>query len=103
MKKSLLVTFVLSALICSSFSSLTLAAEKGPIKIGWLSPLTGQWAEVGKDMTNGLLMYLEEVGYKAAGRQITLVREDTQGLPDTAVVKTRKVVNHERLPWSPGW
>jgi branched-chain amino acid transport system substrate-binding protein len=84
-------------LICSSFSSLTLAAEKGPIKIGWLSPLTGQWAEVGKDMTNGLLMYLEEVGYKAGGRQIILVREDTQGLPDTAVTKTRKVVNHDKV------
>ena len=36
--------------------------QKGPIKIGFLSPVTGGAAQVGKDMVNGISMYLAEKG-----------------------------------------
>ena len=46
------------------------AQEKGPIKIGYIIPVTGAFAEVGRDMTNGTAMLLEEIGYRAGGRKI---------------------------------
>ena len=97
MKKSIFVGVVLGIILCLGFASPGFSAAKEPIKIGWLCPLTGQWAEVGKDMTNGLNMFMEEIGYKAAGREIVVVREDTRGVPETAVTKLRKVASHDRV------
>ncbi len=87
----------LGALFAVGLTTTVWAAEKGPIRIGWLSPQTGQWAEVGKDMNNGLRMYMEEVGYKAGGRPIEVIWEDDRADPATAVTKFRKLVTHDRV------
>jgi len=72
------------------------AAGKGPIKIGYLAPLTGARAQVGGDMLTGWKMGLEEAGYKAAGRKIELIVED-HGTPTVAVTKVRKLINHDKV------
>ena len=59
-------------------------AQKGPIKIGFLTPMTGGGAAVGKDMTNGFTMYLEEIGSQIAGRKVEVIVEDTQGTSPSA-------------------
>lgn len=41
------------------------SAAKGPIKIGFLAPLSGGMAANGKDMLVGLEQYLEEIKYHA--------------------------------------
>ncbi len=94
--KKLSFIFVLAAFTVTALGG-SWAAEKGPIKVGWLSPQTGQWAEVGKDMNNGFNMYMEEIGYKAAGRTFEVIAEDTRAIPDTAVTKFRKLVSHDRV------
>ena len=97
MKKVFFVSFCVSLLVVVGLCSGSFAAEKGPIKVGFLCPLSGPWAEVGKDMANGFNMYMEEVGFKAAGREIVVVREDTRATPETAVTKLRKVVSHDKV------
>jgi len=103
MKRSFFAIVVVNAFLSLALFPLAFAAEKGPIKVGWLCPLTGQWAEIGKDMTNGFNMFMEEVGYKVAGREIVVVREDTRAIPDTAVTKLRKVVSHDRVAVAAGF
>lgn len=71
------------------------AQSKGPIKIGYIAPLTGAFAENGKDMTNGTILYLEEIGYQVAGRKIELVLEDDEANPSTGLTKLRKVVEKD--------
>lgn len=95
MKKLSCVCLLLAGAL--AFGGTASAADKGPIKVGWLSPQTGQWAEVGKDMNNGFNLFMEEVGYKIAGRPIEVIREDTRAVPDTAVTKFRKLVTHDRV------
>src|SRR5262245_22528722 len=73
------------------------AQAKGPIKIGFLAPLTGPGAAVGKDMTNGFAMYLEEIGNTIAGRKIEVIVEDTQGQPAIALTKLRKLVESDQV------
>ncbi len=70
-------------------------AQKGPIKIGFLAPVTGPAAQVGKDMVNGLSMWLEENNHTIAGRKVELIVEDTQGQPNTALTKLRKLVESD--------
>ncbi len=72
-------------------------AQKGPIKIGFLAPMTGGAAQVGKDMVNGLMMYLDEIGNQIAGRKVEVIVEDTQGQPPVALTKLRKLVESDKV------
>lgn len=73
------------------------AQPRPPIKIGFLTDLTGIAAQPAKDMVNGLTMYLDEIGHQMAGRKIELIVEDTQARPDVTLTKLRKVVEHDRV------
>jgi branched-chain amino acid transport system substrate-binding protein len=72
-------------------------AQGGPIKIGFLAPLTGPFAQVGKDMVNGTELYLDEIGRQVGGRKIELIVEDTEGQPATALNKSRKLVEQDKV------
>src|SRR5499433_3775737 len=73
------------------------AAAAETIRIGYLGPLTGIFAQAGKDMLDGLKLALEQANYQAGGRKIELYEEDTEGNPATAIAKYRKLVGHDRI------
>jgi branched-chain amino acid transport system substrate-binding protein len=97
MKKGLLAVF--AVVVAISFvmvsPSGSFAQGKGPIKIGFISPLSGSMAANGKDMLTGIELYLDEIGYQAAGRKIELLIEDSEAVPATALTKTRKLVEKD--------
>jgi len=72
-------------------------AQSGPIKIGMLAPLTGPFAQIGKDMVNGTELYLDEIGRQIGGRKVELIVEDDEGNPATALNKTRKMVEQDKV------
>ncbi len=67
------------------------------VKVGYLGPQTGIFAQAGKDMLDGLRMAFEQVNYQTAGRKIELVDEDTEGKPDVAQTKYRKLVAQDQI------
>jgi branched-chain amino acid transport system substrate-binding protein len=85
------------ALAAASVAALVLGAASfearaaDAIKIGILLPLSGNFAENGQQTLTGLKMYFDKVGNKAGGHPLDLIVEDTQGKPDTAVTKARKL------------
>ncbi len=87
--------------LCGTAAALTLGAAYLParaadsIKIGILMPLSGNFAENGQQAVTGLKMYFDEVGNKAGGHPLDLIVEDTQGKPDVAVTKARKLVERD--------
>ena len=72
-------------------------AQGGPIKIGMLAPLTGPFAQIGKDMVNGTELYLDEIGRQMGGRKVELIVEDDEGNPATALNKSRKLVEQDKV------
>jgi branched-chain amino acid transport system substrate-binding protein len=72
-------------------------AQSTPIKIGFLAPLTGPFAQIGKDMVNGNQLYLAEIGGQVAGRKIEVIVEDDEGNPATALNKSRKLVDQDKV------
>jgi hypothetical protein len=68
-----------------------------PIRIGYIGPLTGIFAQAGKDMLDGLKLALEQANDEAAGRKIELIAEDSEGNPATALAKYRKLTTHDRI------
>jgi len=73
------------------------SAAAETIRIGYLGPQTGIFAQAGKDMLDGLKLSLEQIGYQAGGRKIELFEEDTEGNSATAIAKYRKLVSHDRI------
>jgi branched-chain amino acid transport system substrate-binding protein len=71
--------------------------QKGSIQIGFLAPMTGGGAAVGKDMTSGFMMHLAEIGNHIAGRKVEVIVEDTQGDPAQALTKLRKLVESDKV------
>ena len=72
-------------------------AQKEPIKIGFLAPITGPYAQIGKDMVDGANLYLEKTGNKLGGQKIELLVEDMEGIPATSLNKARKLVELNRI------
>ena len=85
------VAAVASALVAGQ------AAAQGPIKIGFLSPMSGAIAAAGKDMYSGCELYWQESGWQIAGRKLEVVLEDNEGLPATALTKLRKLVENDHV------
>ena len=67
------------------------------IRVGYLGPLTGIFAQAGKDMLDGFKMAFEQAGYQAGGRKIELIEEDDEGNPATAQAKYRKLATQDRI------
>jgi branched-chain amino acid transport system substrate-binding protein len=90
---ALVIAVVTSTLAPASES----AAQGGAIKIGMLAPLTGAFSGAGKDMLAGLELYFDEINRQIAGRRIELVVEDTEGNPQQALSKARKLVEQDKV------
>jgi branched-chain amino acid transport system substrate-binding protein len=93
MKQLRVAGMVLTLIFLAAHPSV--AAET--IRIGYLGPLTGIFAQAGKDMLDGLRLALEQVNYQAGGRKIELFEEDTEGNSATAIAKYRKLVDHDKI------
>jgi len=68
-----------------------------PIKIGFMVPLSGGSAQNGRDILNGFLLYLDEIGYRAGGRTIQLIVEDDEAIPAVGLTKARKLVERDEV------
>src|SRR5437870_6029151 len=62
------------------------------LRIGYVAPTTGIFAQVGKDMVDGFQLYLDEVKSDFGGAQVKFIVEDEQGKPDTAVTRAKKLI-----------
>ena len=68
------------------------------LRIGYVSPTTGIFAQVGKDMVDGFQMYLDEVKNDFGnGATVKFIVEDEQAKPDTAVTKAKKLILQDKV------
>jgi branched-chain amino acid transport system substrate-binding protein len=91
------LTVIILAVLVVIAAGLPAGAQKGPIKIGVISPMTGGAAQAGKDMTNGIQMWLDENGNQMAGRKVEVIIEDSQGQPNIALTKLQKLVERDQV------
>jgi branched-chain amino acid transport system substrate-binding protein len=77
--------------------SMSAPAKAEELRIGFIAPMTGIFAQIGKDMTNGFQMYLDEHHNKLGGADVKFVVEDNQGKGDAAVTKAKKLVLSDKV------
>ena len=75
------------------------AAQTGsePVRIGFLSVRTGALAAGGKQMEQGINLFLKERNYTLAGRKVELFIVDTGGSPPQAKTKTQELVERDHV------
>jgi len=91
-KVTLLLASALTAAL--GFASPTQADE---LRIGFIAPTTGLYAQIGKDMVDGFQLYLNEHGGKLGGADVKFIVEDDQGKPDTGVTKAKKLILQDKV------
>jgi branched-chain amino acid transport system substrate-binding protein len=98
------MTGKMPTLIGASIACLGLAMGLGAapapaeeLRIGMLAPMTGPFAQVGKDMVNGFEMYLGETKSDFAGAGVKLIVEDEQAKPPVGVLKAEKLIRQDQV------
>src|SRR4051794_34717760 len=72
-------------------------AQSEPIRIGFLTVRSGALAAGGKQMEEGMQLFLKERNYTIAGRKVELIIADTGGNPAGAKTKTQELVERNRV------
>ncbi|HIP08967.1 MAG TPA: hypothetical protein EYG65_04480, partial [Rhodospirillales bacterium] len=88
-KLFLYTALVAPVAFCLALGTASKVEAQKEIRIGFLTPLTGGGAQLGRDSVNGLKMYLDEIGYNMAGLKVKLIVEDTELKPAVVPVGER--------------
>jgi branched-chain amino acid transport system substrate-binding protein len=86
---------LLGSVVAFSLTVPAQAAEE--LRIGYVAPTTGIFAQVGKDMVDGFQMYLDETKGDFAGATVKLIVEDDQAKPDLGVTKAKKLILSDKV------
>ena len=76
---------------------MTSNAGADELHIGFIAPMTGIFAQVGKDMVDGFQLYLTEHGNKLGGMDVKVIFEDDQAKPDLGVTKAKKLILSDKV------
>ncbi len=93
-KKFLKTAFFVSAFaaVCVLGGAVCVLAGGEPIKIGVISPMSGNYGDHGMLERMGMTAALEQAGEKALGRPVELVLADSETNPDVAARRARRLV-----------
>ena len=92
---------VVSAVVLAlSFSSCS-KTESDSVKIGGVFPLSGQVAVYGVECKNGVDLAIEEINAAGGinGKQVVLVSEDDEGMPDKTVNAFKKLSTKDNVKY----
>src|SRR6476646_1791364 len=85
-------------LLCVALALPLLAnAQAEPIRIGFLTVRTGPLAAGGKQMEQGIQLFLKERNNTIAGRKVELIIADTGGNPAGAKTKAQELVERDKV------
>jgi branched-chain amino acid transport system substrate-binding protein len=74
------------------------------IKIGLIASFSGPFADIGKQIENGIKAYLEEHGDTVAGKRIEILRRDTTGpAPEVAKRLAQELVVRDKVDFLVGF
>jgi branched-chain amino acid transport system substrate-binding protein len=100
-KWALISLGVLIAIFVVSGSTV-LAAEKPPIKVGLLLPYTGTMPLQAKGVSDGVELYFAQIGQKAGGRAIQVIKEDDENNPTVGLTKVKRLVEQLKVDFVVG-
>jgi branched-chain amino acid transport system substrate-binding protein len=100
MRKSLVGVLSAAALLAAGSS----AGAQGTVKIGMILSLSGQFADAGAQLLNGVKTYMKQYGDTVAGKKIELVIKDNGGIaPDVSKRLAQELVVRDKVDMLAGF
>lgn len=98
-RKSQLLSFCAAVAITAAFSTQSQAQSNEPIKVGVVTPLSGTYAPIGKQVRWGAELAVKEINAAGgvAGRKFELLFEDEEANPPVAVRKSEKLLQQDKV------
>jgi branched-chain amino acid transport system substrate-binding protein len=93
-----IITAAATIFLCST----ALPAKTEPIRIGFMTTLSGPAASVGKHMQDGFNLYLKLHGNLLGGRSVELITVDDELKPDLAVSKAQALIERDKVEFVTG-
>jgi branched-chain amino acid transport system substrate-binding protein len=78
-------------------TGLSRAQAGTPFKIGLLLPMTGPFGSTGRQIENGVRLYMAQFGDKVAGRPVQIILKDDTGLPDITKRLAQELVVNDKV------
>ena len=88
-------TLGIAAVAASPALSGKASAQTGPLRVGFLTVNSGALAAGGRQLEEGIKLFLKERDNKIAGRPVELIVADTAGQPANTRTKAQELI--ERL------
>src|SRR6186997_3733552 len=94
---------------CVGLAALLLLAATGAqaqstVKIGVVMSFSGQFADPGAQIDNGIKLYMKQNGDTVAGRKIEIIRKDSGGIaPDVAKRLSQEVIVRDGADFLAGY
>ena len=74
------------------------ASAQGTLKIGLILPYSGQFADTGVQIDNGIKLYMKQHGDTVAGKKIEIIRKDTGGInPPVAKRLAQELITRDNV------
>ena len=96
LRKWFAVGYVLGSLLVTMVAE-PAHAQTEPLRLGFLTVRTGALAAGGRQMEEGIQLFLKERNNTLAGRKVELIIADTGGNPAGAKTKTQDLVEHSKV------
>lgn len=95
MKRKCLAIFVSAGFALAAAAGPAQAAKE--IRIGFIAPMTGIFAQIGKDMSNGFKMYLAQNNGMMGPVKVKMILEDSTGKPSVNRQKAIKLIRRDKV------
>ncbi|MES2536171.1 MAG: ABC transporter substrate-binding protein [Pseudomonadota bacterium] len=86
-----------AVMLAAALSTSAHALAQTPVKIGFMSELSGQLAIIGQEQLDGFMLVLDRNGGKLGGVPVQLFKEDSQLKPELAVQIVQKLIEKEKV------
>jgi branched-chain amino acid transport system substrate-binding protein len=90
--------------VAGAVLALSAAHAQGTVKIGLMNVLSGQFADAGIQLDNGVKTYMKQYGDTVAGKKIEIIRKDVGGpAPDVAKRLAQELVVRDNVDMLAGF
>lgn len=89
-----ILTVAIAALFAAGSAGAQTAA---PLKVGFMLPATGTFANLGNMIENGFKLYVSEQGGKLGGREIQYFKVDDESDPSKATDNVNKLIKRDQV------
>jgi branched-chain amino acid transport system substrate-binding protein len=92
------------AIVAATLLAATSAYAQGTVKVGVIMSYSGQFADPGSQIDNGIKLYMKEHGDTVAGKKIELIRKDNGGVaPDVSKRLAQELIVRDKVDMIAGF